>query len=167
MMHQRRPALSALLCLAALPAACGSNAPDEAAGNAAYSVQAGEGGNTLVVKTAAGSAVIQNGETAAALPAGLALFPGAKVTTSSVVTGDGTAGQSASALLSFTSDASPAAITSFYKEAAIRAGYRIDGEMTTGGMAMLSAAREGGGGFTLTASPTAKGSEATLIAGHE
>ncbi|HWL46436.1 MAG TPA: hypothetical protein VNQ31_01850 [Sphingomonadaceae bacterium] len=167
-----RAALPVLFCLAPLAAACGSRTAGELPGNAAYSVESGGDGNATIVRTTAGKAVISDGETAAALPAGLALFPGATVTASSVVTderatGDGEPGGGESALLSFTSAASPAAIAGFYKAAALRAGYRIDGEMTTGGIAMLSAARPGAGGFTLTASPGANGSEATLIAGRE
>jgi hypothetical protein len=158
----------AMICLAAALAGCRRDTSDAAnataAGDAAYAVETQEGGNRVVVRTAQGSAVIRNGAPAAALPPGLMLFPGAAVTTSTTVTPAGKAGDE-NALLSFTSEARPDAILAFYKEAATRAGYRIDAALATDSLAMLSAARAGESGFTLTILPTAKGSEATLIAG--
>jgi len=151
----------ALLGLLLSLAACDRGGP----ANEVQEAGAGASGKRVTIRTSGGSAVVESGGGTAALPSGLPLYPGAQVTASTIVTGKGRDGPDANAMLSFTSTAAPAEIAAFYKQAAVKAGYRIDGEVTAGDMAMLSATRAGTG-FTLTATRAARGSEATLITGR-
>jgi len=162
----------ALLLLPAL-GACGrkdhevarGSFDDGAAERGSYSVTHSDNGRSVVIRTDKGIATIQSGADAARMPAGLILYPGATLTSSTAIRNDNGNDGRSSAVLSFASADPPGKIAEFYKTTALRAGYRIENEMVMGGTAaLLTATNPNGAGFTLSISPRGAGSEATLIA---
>lgn len=129
---------------------------------ARYSVKQDGATTTTTVTTDEGTAVVRTGDAEAALPPGLALYPGAKLTSSTTVEGGGA--DKSGTILSFESPDSPGEITAFYKAAAQKAGYAIEGEVKMGEMEMLGG-KSGDKGFNLTVNRTGAVSSATLIAG--
>lgn len=153
-------------------AACGgdrdvaSGSATDAGGNGvSYSVKQNGDATTTTIRSADGTATIRTGDHVAALPAGLAVYPGANVTSSMSMDGEG-AGKGGT-VLAFESADTPDRIVAFYRSAAERAGYRIDSEITAGAMSMVGGKRgEGDEGFSLTVNRAGEKSEATLVAGR-
>ncbi len=85
------------------------------------------------------------------MPPGLALYPGARLTSSTTIEGGGA--DKSGTILSFESPDSPGEITAFYKAAAQKAGYAIEGEVKMGEMEMLGG-KSGDKGFNLTVNGT-------------
>lgn len=153
-------ALALLLVLSA----CGSKDEQETKiGDATYKVSEADGKSTLTVETKDGKAQIVSGEGAAALPAGLALYPGATVVSSTRITGDGA--EKGGTLLSFETTDATGQVVAFYKDAAQKAGYKIEGEMKMGEMEMLTAKQADEAGFTLTANREEGKTTVSLIGG--
>lgn len=158
-----------MIGLAAVLAGCGDKS-DSVSGEvtdgegktATYSVTKQGEGAVTTVRTADGSATIRTGDTASAMPAGLALYPGARLTSTMAI--DSAKPGEDGAILSFESPDPAADILAFYKKAAEQSGYAIAGEMVTGDMAMITA-RKGESGFNLTVTRNGPTSHATLIAG--
>lgn len=168
-----RSASIVAIALALALTACGKEGREVASGTvtdgegnqASYSVRDQGDGKTVTVKSADGTATIRTGDADAALPAGLALYPGAKVTSSMTMASDKEPGHGA--MLSFETADTPAQVIAFYKNAATSAGYTIGGEVKTGEMEMLTTKKGEKGGFVLTAAKSPAGTAATLIGGAQ
>lgn len=128
-----------------------------------YKVSEKDGQSTLTVKTEEGSAQITSGAGEAALPPGLALYPGATITNSTRITGE--TPQKGGSIFAFDTPDAPTQVIAFYKAAALKAGYTIEGEVKMGEMEMLTAKNPGKAGFTLTASAEQGKTSASLLAG--
>lgn len=90
--NRPHPAMLALALAAALPG-CGKSGTagkDSAEGDASYQLSESNGQSTLTVRSDKGTARIVSGTGDAALPAGLSLYPGATVTSSTRITGEAT-----------------------------------------------------------------------------
>ena len=162
-----RAAIAAALLLGL--AACGEK--EQASGTvvgadgekATYKVTEKDGESKLTIKSDKGTAEISTGKDGTALPAGLALYPGATVTSSMRMTG-GEKGESGT-VLSFESADTPDKIVAFYRAAAEKAGYKIGSEMKTGEMEMLVGKNAASEGFTLTASREGDKTNVSMIGG--
>ncbi|ARS29155.1 hypothetical protein [Sphingomonas sp. KC8] len=130
---------------------------------ATYQVTEKDGQSTLTVKTEDGNAQIVSGAGEAALPPGLALYPGATITNSTRITGE--TPEKGGSILAFDTQDAPAKVVAFYKAAALKAGYTIEGEVKMGEMEMLTAKNSGKAGFTLTANQDAGKTSASLLSG--
>ncbi|MDX3883291.1 MAG: hypothetical protein QHC65_02630 [Sphingomonas sp.] len=148
--NRPHPAILALALAAAL-SGCGKSGTagkDSAGGDASYQLSESNGQSTLTVRSDKGTARIVSGTGDAALPAGLSLYPGATVTSSTRITGEATA---RSTILSFDTPDMPAQVIAYYKAGAQKAGYAVDAEVKAGTMEMLNGKHGKEGGFTLTA----------------
>jgi spermidine/putrescine-binding protein len=130
-----------------------------------YAVDQSRDGTTTTVKTADGTAVIHaGGGTEAAMPAGLPLYPGATITSDTMISKD--SGKTAG-VVTFQSAAAPDALTAFYKDAAIKAGYTIENEMKAGDAQLLAGKKPGGDSFHFNVSREGSVSTVTMLTGGE
>jgi hypothetical protein len=123
-----------------------------------------DSGTTTTVRTADGTAVIRTGiGSEADMPAGLPLYPGAKIGSDTVIAKDS---GSKAGVITFESRDAPDAVTAFYKHAATQAGYTIAGEMKAGDAQLLSGKKADGTGFHLTVNRDGGGvTQVTMLAG--
>lgn len=122
------------------------------------------GGQTTTVETESGAARIRSGvESTEALPAGFALYPGARLITSTALTTEGESNRSG--MVGFETADSTDKVIAFYKEAAQRAGYQLEGEIVMPDMAMIGGKKPGAEPFQLIVNTTDGKSTATLITG--
>lgn len=153
---------SAIVGIAIFLASCGET--DEASykgedGSVANYSTDDEGNVSADIETEDGKKIGMNSGEAPALPDGLKLYPGAKITNNAnMMAADGEGG-----IIAFTSSDTPQEILSYYKEQAEAAGYRIESEIRSGDMQMLIAkARDGNGALSVMITPDADGSEVNL-----
>ncbi|WP_380875385.1 hypothetical protein ACFB49_04430 [Sphingomonas sp. DBB INV C78] len=149
-------------------AACGeketaSGTVKDDSGTATYKLTEKDGKSTLTVKTADGSAHITSGDGTAALPEGLAPYPGATITSSTRITGD--TPEKGGSMLSFDTTDAPAQVVAFYRTAAQKAGYLVESEVKAGTMEMLVAKNPGKAAFTLTANREGEKTSVNLLGG--
>ena len=124
-----------------------------------------QAGTTMEVKGPDGEATtIRSGvESGEALPAGFALYPGAKLITSTALTAEGK--ENRSGMVGFETADTPDKVIAFYKNAAARAGYSLEGEIVMPDMAMLGGKKAGAEPFQLIVNTADGKSTATLISG--
>lgn len=148
-----------------LLAGCGSS--DEGKirtedGDVGYTVIEDGGSSDVRLSSPNGEASVASGEDLTPdLPAGLAVYPGAKVTS---VTNVGIAAKGG-AIVSMESSDSPEKLVAWYRAQAERAGFTIAGSAKAGALHMLSGKADDGREFALTASRRNDRTEAQLIAG--
>lgn len=96
------------------------------------------------------------------LPDGLALYPGARITSASNVG----LGEAAGALVTMESEDSPEKIVGWYKDQAAKAGYEIDSEVSTGSLRIVSGKTADGREFNVVANGDASPTTVQLTAGR-
>lgn len=131
---------------------------------ATYKVTEKDGESKLTVKSDKGTAEISTGTDGTALPDGFTLYPGATVTSSMRMKAAGE-GKS-STVLSFETADTPDKVVAFYRSDAQKAGYKIEGEVKTGEMEMLSGKKDTRG-FTLTVSREEAKTNVSIIGGSQ
>ena len=152
-----------------LVAACGSEQSgtitNEEGESADYTVNQEGGGVTATLETADGKATITSGANVkVALPDGFLIYPGATVTSNTVM--DGPDGKGA--MVTMQSDADPAAMVAFYRKAAEAAGYTIAMEMKTDASTMIAGEKkENKGGFSFSAGAKDGTTNAQLMVGDQ
>lgn len=127
---------------------------------------AGESGDsqTMTIDTEKGAATIRSGvESGEALPAGFALYPGARLITSTALTAEGQ--ENRSGMVGFETQDSTDKVIAFYKDAAQRAGYKVEGEIVMPDMAMIGGKKPGAEPFQIIVNNTEGKSTATFISG--
>ena len=143
-------------------AGCGRN---DAPGAPGGGTTGADGSPAMTIVTNEGRAEIRtSGSAAANLPDGIPAYPGAESAGGMTITGGSAEG--GGAMSSFRTSDSPAQVLEFYAAAAERAGYRVEGRMTMGPNAALTAARDGGG-FHVNAIRGPEGTMVQLIASRE
>jgi hypothetical protein len=119
---------------------------------------------TMTIDTEKGATTIRNGvESGEALPAGFALYPGAKLITSTALTAEGK--ENRSGMVGFETSDSTDKVVAFYKDAAQRAGYQVENEIVMPDMAMIGGKKAGAEPFQLIVNNAQGKSTATFISG--
>lgn len=156
-----KPSLAGALAATLALGACGSDKP-EAADDTAY--RGGEVVPNIRIDTPGGEArVVTGADITPDLPPGIKLYPGAKVVSVSNV---GLEGKRGGAVVSMETGDAPERIVSWYRDAAGSAGYKIDTQLQTGGLTVLSGRADHGGEFSVTATKREGGSSVQLLAGN-
>jgi hypothetical protein len=120
-------------------------------------------GDTTTVRTADGTFTSQTGENVQAnLPDFVPVYPGAKAIAS--VSGQGAEG--GGAMTSFEAADPPAKVIGFYKEAMVKAGYKVQAEMTTPQMNMVAGNKGDGQAWQVMAQTKETGSTFQVIVGQ-
>lgn len=121
-----------------------------------------DGSTTITVRTAKGESDVTQGG-AAALPHGLAFYPGGTISASTRITGDTV--EANGTILTFETADTPDKVVAFYKASALQSGYLIEGEVTMPTMMMLTGRLPGKAGFTLTATRQGGKTSVTILGG--
>lgn len=157
-----------LIASTALLAACGSDTSGTITGEdgetAAYTIDEESGETTATITTDEGTAVIRSGENVEIdLPAGFAVYPGAKVVHNTSVNQNGNRGS----MVVMESDAAADKIAEFYRKQAEDAGIKVEFEMSMEDGQMLGGTSEEGQSFTLNTSGDGEVTTIQLMVGQE
>ena len=149
-------------CLAL--SACGSGQSDEvtteADDSASYSIDQATGEAQMTITTDDGVATVRSGSNVPIdLPLGFGVYPGATVTSNSVVDHDGGEGS----LIFFTSEDAPSDILEFYREQAETAGIEVAMDIAINDGGMLAGSSPDGASFTINANSADDGTSAQLM----
>lgn len=145
---------TALLALAG----CGGASPEANFGNAASAPQGGlgaPGGATSEVRADAAFS---------GLPEGIPAYP--RLNGGAIQMGGGDDGAEMR-VMAFRTDDPPAAVLSFYAEAALRAGFRSIHRAETGPSTVLGFARDNGDAMNVTVTGSPTGTSVQIMAGRE
>ena len=145
---------AALLALAG----CGQQAGPAGGGNAADAAEA-----TFATPNGTGEA--RTGQSAlTGLPDGIPAYPSADTSASIQISGDAAEGEGR--IVGFRTSDPPPQVVAFYAAAAERAGFRVSDRLDMGASASMSAQRDNGDMFRVTASPSPGGTLVQVIAGN-
>ena len=156
------------LTLLLLLAACGSSETGdfttEVGESGSNSVDQSSGEMEMTITTDEGVATVRSGsDVPVNLPLGFSLYPGAEVTSNSMVDHNGGQG----AMVLFTSTDDPEAVLEFYRGQAEAAGIDVVVDMKVNDGGMLGGEGENGTSFTINANKTAAGTDAQLMVGDQ
>ncbi|RVQ66899.1 hypothetical protein EKN06_08035 [Croceicoccus ponticola] len=161
MRHCLVPAIAAIAL-----AGCGSDKEGTIAtgeGDVAYRMSGDEDANNIQLKGPDGEATVDTGKDLAPdLPAGLAVYPGAKVTNVSNV---GLGEQGSGSLVAMDTADGAQKVAEWYKAQGEKSGYKIAAQLQTGKLHMVSGKTDDGREFSVTASDREGGTSVQLIAG--
>lgn len=147
-----------ILCGALALAACGSEKSGTIAtkdGTAEYTVDNSGDGGSMTIKTKEGEFNVQSGSdaTAAGLPDGFTVYPGAEVVTNAKMSSD----TGTSTNLVMNTSASPDQVVDFYTKQAKAAGIEIETEMKMDKVRIVGGKSKDGLNFTIHTSPNDDG----------
>lgn len=130
-----------------------------------YDVDASGGESTFTVTDADGteSSITTGSSVEAELPAGISVYPGASVVSSSNVT----VGKGTGSVVMMTSPDSPKEVIAHYKREAEAAGIVIENTMSANGMEIIGGKNADGLAFNVNAFPSEEGSTIQLSAGKD
>ncbi|WP_156500405.1 hypothetical protein [Croceicoccus bisphenolivorans] len=155
-------ALAAMLALGG----CGSGEEGTIStedGDVEYRISGDDDATNIRLNTPDGNATVDTGETLKPdLPEGIAVYPAAKVTNVSNV---GLGDKGSGSLVAMDTADAPDKVTGWYKAAAEKAGYKVEAQLQTGNLHMISGKAGDGREFSVTASAREGGTSVQLIAG--